>query len=204
MPFNLRHHTALASLALALAILPARAQQPAAASQQVIQVGALNIPTDVLTRDDQWSALISVLSNSDEDVYIEDPSTNAWLARNAEGFVDRGQYTITLVTFYKTVHACRADQIRAGFSDAAHVDACNDYRYRIREVAVDSPQNTLTMLFSAMVFTGGTLDSSSIVHESRTRGLNGLDADSQKAISDTLKIVGQQSHSYIARQQNLH
>ena len=204
MLLNLRHHTALASLALALAILPARAQQPAAPATQVIQSGALNVPTDVLTRDNQWSALISVLSNSDEDVYIEDPSTTAWLTRNAQGFVDRGQYTITLVTFYKTVHACRADQIRAGFSDAAHVDACNDYRYRIRQVAVDAPQNTQTLLFSAMVFTGGTLDSTSIVRESRTRGFNGLDADSQKAISDTTKLAGQQSHSYIARQQNLH
>lgn len=196
--------TALLTLTLALACLPAHAQQPAPSAQQVIQSGALNVPTDVLTRDNQWSALISVLSNSDEDVYIEDPSTTPWLGRNAQGFVDRGQYTITLVTFYKTVHACRADQIRAGFSDAAHVDACNDYRYRIRQVAVDAPQNTLTLLFSAMVFTGGTLDSASIVRESRTRGFNGLDADSQKAISDTTRLVGQQSHSYIARQQNLH
>ena len=55
-----------------------------------------------------------------------------------------------------------------------------------------------------MVFTGGTLDSASIVRESRTRGFGGLDADSQKAISDTTKLAGQQSDNYIARQQNLH
>ena len=193
-----------ASLLLSLAGLlcaPTRAQQP---PQQVIQIGALAAPTDVLTPDNQWSTLISVLSNSDEDLYIEDPSTSAWLARNAQAFVDRGQYTITLVSFYKTVHACRADQIRAGFSDAAHVNACNNYRYRIRQIAVDAPQNTLTMLFSAMVFTGGTLDASSIVRETRTRGFSGLDADAQKALSDTTKLAGQQSHSYIARQQNSH
>jgi hypothetical protein len=204
MAFIFRHHTALLSLALGLAFRPAPAQQQPTPSQQVIQTGALNAPTDVLTQDNQWSALISVLSNSDQDLYIEDPSTNAWLARNAQAFVDRGQYTITLVSFYKTVHACRADQIRAGFSDAAHVDACNNYRYRIRQIAVDAPQNTVTLLFSAMVFTGGTLDSTSIVRESRTRGFSGLDADSQKAVSDTTKLAGQQSDNYIARQQNLH
>jgi hypothetical protein len=199
MRLNLR--TALAPLALTLLSIPARPQQP---PQQILQIGALNAPTDVLTQDNQWSSLISVLSNSDQDLYIEDPSTNAWLARNAQAFVDRGQYTITLVSFYKTVHACRADQIRAGFSDAAHVDACNNYRYRIRQIAVDAPQNTLTLLFSAMVFSGGALDASTIVRESRTRGFSGLDADSQKALSDTTKLAGQQSHSYIARQQNLH
>jgi hypothetical protein len=199
MRLNLR--TALAPLALTLLSIPARPQQP---PQQILQIGALNAPTDVLTQDNQWSSLISVLSNSDQDLYIEDPSTNAWLARNAQAFVDRGQYTITLVSFYKTVHACRADQIRAGFSDAAHVDACNNYRYRIRQIAVDAPQNTLTLLFSAMVFSGGALDPSTIVRESRTRGFSGLDADSQKALSDTTKLAGQQSHSYIARQQNLH
>jgi hypothetical protein len=188
------------SSVLALACIPARAQQP---PQQVIQTGALNAPTDVLTRDNQWSSLISVLSNSDEDLYIEDPSTNAWLARNAQAFVDRGQYTITLVSFYKTDHACRTDQIHSGFSDAAHVDACNNYRYRIRQIAVDAPQNTLTMLLSAMVFTGGTLDPTSIARETRTRGFNSLDADSQKAVSDTTKLAGQQSHSYIARQRNI-
>jgi hypothetical protein len=204
MAFIFRYHTALLSLALGLAFRPAPAQQQPTPSQQVIQTGALNAPTDVLTQDNQWSALISVLSNSDQDLYIEDPSTNAWLARNAQTFVDRGQYTITLVSFYKTVHACRADQIRAGFSDAAHVDACNNYRYRIRQIAVDAPQNTVTLLFSAMVFTGGTLDSTSIVRESRTRGFSGLDADSQKAVSDTTKLAGQQSDNYIARQQNLH
>ena len=203
MPLSLRSFLAALSLTLALACVLTRAQQPTP-SQQVIQTGALNAPTDVLTQDNQWSALISVLSNSDQDLYIEDPSTNAWLARNAQAFVDRGQYTITLVSFYKTVHACRADQIRAGFSDAAHVDACNNYRYRIRQIAVDAPQNTVTLLFSAMVFTGGTLDSTSIVRESRTRGFSGLDADSQKAVSDTTKLAGQQSDNYIARQQNLH
>ena len=192
-------HTLLA-LSLTLLCPPAHPQQP---TQQVIEAGALNVPASVLTQDNQWSSLLQVLSNSDLELYIEDPSSDAWLARNAQNFIDRGQYTITLVSFYKTRHACREDQIRSGFSDAAHVDACNNYRYRIRQVAVDAPQNTLTLRFSVMVFTGGTPDSTSIVRETRTRGFDGLDADSQKALSDTTKLVAKQSLSYEARQKNI-
>ena len=191
----------LCPLTLALVCVPTRAQMQA--NMPVIETGALNIPTNVLTQDNQWSSLIPVLSNPDENLYIEDPSNDAWLARNAENFIDRGQYTITLVSFYKTRRACREDQIHAGFSDSAHVDACDAYRYRIRQIAVDAPENTLTLLFSAMVFTGGTLDSTSIVRETRTRGFNGLDADSQKALSDTTKLVAKQSRIYDARQRNL-
>ena len=191
----------LCPLTLALACVPTRAQTQA--NMPVIETGALNIPTNVLTQDNQWSSLIPVLSNPDENLYIEDPSNDAWLARNAENFIDRGQYTITLVSFYKTRRACREDQIHAGFSDSAHIDACDAYRYRIRQIAVDAPENTLTLLFSAMVFTGGTLDSTSIVRETRTRGFNGLDADSQKALSDTTKLVAKQSRIYDARQRNL-
>lgn len=193
--------TGLASLALALAIFPAHAQQPTP-PQQIIQVGALNAPTQVFTQSGQWSTLLPILSNSDRDAFIEDPSNDAWLSHNAQSFLDRGQYTITLVSFYKTRRACREDQIRAGFSDAAHVNACESYRYRVSRIAVDSPQNSVTLLFSAMVFTGGTLDSSSVHRESNTRGFTELSADAQKALSDATKLVAKQSHIYAARQQN--
>jgi hypothetical protein len=202
MPLKLPHHIALASLALALACLPIRSQQPAAQPQQIIQTGALNVPTAVLTPDSHWSSLLAILSSADRDVYIEDPSTDAWLARNATSFLDRGQYTITLVSFYKTRRACREDQVRAGFSDAAHVNACDNYRYRVSQIAIDSPQNSVTLLFSAMVLTGGTLDPSSIHRETRTRAFSELSADAQKALSDTTKLVAKQSRAYAARQQN--
>jgi hypothetical protein len=203
MTFNLPQRATLVLCSMtALVCIPARPQQPAAPAPQVIQTGALNAPTGVLTQDNQWSNLISILSNKDLDLYIEDPSSDAWLARNAQNFLDRGQYTITLVSFYKTRGACREDQIRAGFDDAEHINACDGYRYRIRQVAVDAPQNALTLRFAAMVFTGGTLDSSSILRETRTRGFDGLDADSQKALSDTTKLVAKQSSSYEARQHN--
>jgi hypothetical protein len=196
---NLR--TGLASLALTLATFPALAQQPAA-PQQIIQTGALNVPTAVLTPDSHWSSLIPILSTSDRNLYIEDPSNDAWLAHNAAAFLDRGQYTVTLVSFYKTRRACREDQIRAGFSDAAHVNACDNYRYRVSQVAVDSPQNSVTLLFSAMVLTGGTLDPASIHRETNTRAFSELSADAQKALSDATKLVAKQSRIYAARQRN--
>jgi hypothetical protein len=202
MPLKLPHHIALASLALALACLPIRSQQPAAPPQQIIQTGALNVPTQVFTESGQWSSLLPILSSADRDVYIEDPSTDAWLARNAASFLDRGQYTLTLASFYKTRHACREDQVRAGFSDAAHINACDNYRYRVSQIAVNAPQNTVTLLYSVMIFTGGTLDPSSIHRETNTRGVTGLGADAQKALSDATKLVAKQSRIYAARQQN--
>lgn len=201
MPLNLRHHAALASLALALAVLPARAQQPAAAAQQVVQVGALNMPSSIFTESGQWSTLLPILSTPDVDLFIEDPSNDDWLAHNSVSFLERGQYTIILVSFYKTLHACRADQIHAGLSDSAHFDACNNYRYAVHRIAVDNPQNAVTLLFSAMVFTGGALDATSIRRETHTRGLTELDTNAQKALADTTKLVAKESHSYNIRQQ---
>jgi hypothetical protein len=203
MRLNLRYHTAVLPFALALACLPARAQDPPTPPPQVIQVGALSAPTDVLTSDGQWSSLIPILSNADLALYIEDPSNDAWLARNAESFINRRHYTITLVSFYKTRRPCREDEIAAGFSDAAHINACDSYRYRIRKVAVDTHQHTLTLLSSVMVFSGGTLDPASVRNDTRTGGSAGLNADAQKALADTTKLVAEQSHIYDARQRNI-
>jgi hypothetical protein len=191
---------ALFSLTLTLACTPAFAQQPPPPPQQIIETGALNVPTQVFTESGQWSSLLPILSNADRDVFIEDVSTNAWLARNAASFLDRGQYTLTLVSFYKTRRPCREDQVRAGFADAAHVNACDNYRYRVSQIALDAPQNTITLLFSAMVSTGGALDPSSVHRESRTRGFAELGADAQKALSDATKLVAKQSRIYAARQ----
>lgn len=178
------------------------AQENTAPPRQIVQAGALNVPAAVLTPDGQWSSLIPILSTSDRDVFIEDPSNDAWLAHNAESFLDRGQYTITLVSFYKTRRPCREDQVRAGLSDPGHVSACDSYRYRVSQIAVDAPQNNVTLRFSAMVFTGGALDSSSIYRESRTRGFSELSADAQKALSEATKLVAKQSRIYAARHQN--
>ena len=192
---NLR--TALASLVLVVATLPARPQQPP--TQPVIEVGALNAPTHFLTPDNQWSNLIRVHSTPDLDLYIEDPSTDTWLSRNAENFVDRGQFTLHVISNYKSRHACRDDQIRNGFSSGPDIEACNNYRYRIRQIAVDASQNTATLLSSAMVFNGGAIDPSTVRRDTRTQGFHALDADSQRALSNATRLVGQESHRYVER-----
>lgn len=197
----MNRRTALAPLALALLCIPAKPQQPPAASQQIIQVGALNVPSQVFTDSGQWSTLLPILSTPDVDLFIEDPSNDDWLAHNAASFLDRGQYTVILVSYYKTVRACRADQIHAGLSDAEHMDACNNYRYAVRRIAVDNPQSAVTLLFSAMVFSGGTLDAASIHRETRTRGITELGSDAQKALADTTKLVAKESRAYAIRQQ---
>ena len=52
-----------------------------------------------------------------------------------------------------------------------------------------------------MVFTGGTLDASSIRRETRTRGLTELDANAQKALADTTKLVAKAVPQLQPRQQ---
>jgi hypothetical protein len=200
MSLTLRR-TALASLALALATFAAPAQQPTPPSQQIVQPGALNVPSSVFTDSGQWSTLLPILSTPDVDLFIEDPSNDAWLLHNAASFIERGQYTVILVSWYKTLHACRADQVHAGFSDAEHIDACNNYRYAVRRIAVDAPQNAVTVLFSAKVFSGGTLDDASVRRETHTRGLTELDTNAQKALADANKLIAKESRSYAIRQQ---
>lgn len=186
----------LALAVLALASLPALAQQP---PQQILQTGALAAPAAVLTGKDQWANLISILSTSDLDLYIEDPSTDTWLSRNAQSFLSRGQFTLTVVSFYKTPHPCHQDEIRAGFSDAAHLQACNVDRYAVRRIAVDAPQNTVTVLYSALVTSAGALDPVTVHRETRTRAFANLGPEAQKAISDATKLVATQVQSYASR-----
>jgi hypothetical protein len=199
----MNRRTTVAFLALALAFVPAHSQRTPPQPQQVILTGGLNVPTDVVTQDNQWSPLIRILTTDDLALFIEDPSNPTWLRRNAEDFVDRGRYTIAVVSFYKTRDSCRADQVRAGRGGSAGWLACNDYRYQIRHVTVDSFPSTITLGYSAMVFAGGFIDESSVRHENRTRGLQELDADTQKALTDANAIVSKQAHSWVARQRNL-
>ncbi len=194
---HILRRSALTSLALALICLPAKSQQP---PQQILQTGALNAPTAVLTQDNQWANLIPIHSTSDVDLFVQDPSTDTWLSHNAQAFLDRGQYTLTLVSLYKSPHPCHEDQIRAGFSDAAHVTACNNDRYAVRTISVDAPQNSVTVLYSALVSTNGALDAATVRRETRTRGFAELGPDAQKALSEATKLVAQQVHSYAIRQ----
>jgi len=183
------------AIAFALTCAPARPQQP---PQPVIQVGALNSPAAVLTQSGEWSNLIEILSLPDLDFYIEDPSTDAWLARNGQSFLDSGHYVITAVSYYKYPRSCRADMVRSGF-DLAHQNACDQYRYCIRQISVDSPQNAISLLFSEMVFSNGTPDPTSILRNMGTRGFSDLGPDAQKAVSNATTLIAKQVHQYAIR-----
>ena len=174
-----------------------------ASAQQVVQRGALGFPSAVLDENAQWSAPVELLTNGDVSVFMPDVSNAMWLNANAERFLNTGQYTLTLITFYKTRRVCRADQVLMGFSDAAHIDACNDIRYRVRQIAVNTPQKTITLLMSGTADESGTLDPGSIVHESRTRGFKDLGEEALGALTKATDIIAKQSLAYDRRINNI-
>ena len=173
-----------------------------ATAQQVVQRGALGIPSAVLDENAQWSSPVELLSNSDVSVYMPDVSNSIWLDHNAENFLKTGQYTLTLLTFYKTRHTCRTDQVLLGFSDAAHIDACNVIRYRVRQIAVNAPQNSVTLLMSGTADENGTIDPGSVIHETRTRGIKEMGTEAQSALSKATDIIAKQSLAYDRRLNN--
>jgi hypothetical protein len=83
----------------------------AAQGQQVIQRGPFGKPAQVLDDTGQWSTPLLVASDSDVQMYIPDVSNPDWLKKNYPDYIDRGTYTITMFTFYKTPTACRANQL---------------------------------------------------------------------------------------------
>jgi hypothetical protein len=110
--------------------------------QQIVQRGPLGRPAQVLDETQQWSTPLLVSSDHDVEIYLPDVSSPEWLRRNYTDFENKGQYVLSMFTFYRTTKACRANQIGWGYSDAAHLDACNDISYRLRQIAVDSHQKT--------------------------------------------------------------
>lgn len=192
---------ALLLILFALPSLLALGQQPPPV-MPILQTGALNVPTSVLTENGQWLPLLPVLTSPSLDLYIEDVSNNEWLDRNAANFLNRGQFTVTVVSFYKTRQPCREDQVHAGLSDAAHLNACDNYRYAVRQVAVDAPQNSITLNYTLMVYSGGVPDLSSARRETVTRAITQFGPDFQKALSDATALVAKQSRMWAARQQN--
>ena len=177
--------------------------QNTASAQQVVQRGPLGYPSGLQDENGQWSAPVPLLDNADVALFMPDVSNVSWLDHNAENFLKTGQYTLTLLSFYKTRRVCRTDQVVSGFSDAAHIDACNVIRYRLRQVAVNAQQNTVTLLSSATADGSGTIDSSSVVTETRTRGIKELGAEAQAALSKATGIIAKQSLAYDRRVNNI-
>ncbi len=170
--------------------------------QQVIQRGPFNKPAQVLDETQQWTIPLLVSSDKEIEVYIADITATTWLSRNYPDFQNRGTYILSTFTRYKTVNACRANQISWGNGDAAHLDACNDIGYRVRQLKIDTGQRSVQLLMAAMIDQDGDLVPESIQDSSYFKTWDQLDATTQKAILKTNDLVTRQMQRYDAKVHN--
>jgi hypothetical protein len=173
-------------------------------AQQVVQRGPFGKPTQVLDETQQWTIPLLVSSDRDVEIYTADVTTATWLSRNYSDFQNRGTYTLSMFTLYKTVNACRANQISWGMGDAAHLDACNDIGYRVRQITIDPNQKSVQILMAAMVDQDGEIDPESVQEPSTFRTWDQLDTTTQRAILKTNEVVTRQMRIYDAKVRNDH
>ncbi|QHN03445.1 hypothetical protein FTO74_08750 [Granulicella sp. WH15] len=168
-------------------------------AQQILQRGPLGKPLQVLDETQQWTTPLLVASDADVEMYIPDVSSPEWLKQNYPVFQDKGQYVISMFTFYRTPDACRANQIGWGLSDAVHLDACIDIGYRLRQALVDTHLKTVTLMMAAMIGQDGQLMPDSLQTQPVSRTWADLDANSRTALEKTSAIVAKQMELYDQR-----
>ena len=191
---------ALLLAALAVLLLPS-----ICAAQQVVQRGALGRPAEMLDETGEWTTPLVVAQDSDVEIYIPDVSNQEWLKRNYPDFWNKYQYEITFLTFYRTPRACRANMIGWGYSDAEHLNACeNDIGYRIRRVSVDTHLKTVTLAMAAMVDHSGQIVPASVERQQISRNWADLDANSQEALEKASDVVAKQMKIYDRRLNRSH
>lgn len=172
--------------------------------QQVVQRGALGVPSQVYDETQQWTNPIPVAGDPDQDVYIPDVSNTPWLERNYADFENKGVYTASFFTQYKKSRACRRDVTGWGLADAAHLDACIDIGYRVREISVDTLQKTVTLIFASMVSQDGLLLQDSTPMQHITRRWAELDPMAVGALTKTTQIVADQMAIYDRKMRGVH
>jgi hypothetical protein len=168
-----------------------------------IQRGAFGKPVQVLDETKQWTTPLLVGTEKDEEIYIPDLSNPDWLKLNYRDFLDRGYYTISMFTFYRTPAACRRNQIGWGLGDKAHLDACIDIRYRVRAVKIVPQEKSITLLSAAMVLENGEIDDTTIESRQTFRFWNQVDANTQLALEKTNDLVTLQMKRYDDKIQSL-
>lgn len=173
-------------------------------SQQVVVRGAFGTPAQVLDETGQWTTPLEVASDHDVAIYIADLSSPDWLRANYDPFEGRGQYVLTMLTFYKTPKACRANQIAWGYGDAAHLDACVAIGYRLRQATVDVNLKTVTLIQAEMVGQDGTVVDGCVERQPLTRRWAELDGNTQTALDAATKLVTKQMDAYDRRLRSLH
>jgi hypothetical protein len=192
LPFTRRISSA-ALLAVAIA-MPA---------QQVVQRGTFGHPGAVLDETEQWTTPLMLAEDHDVIVYMPDTSTPQWLQRNYNSYLNKGTYTLSLFTFYRTPEACRANQIAWGLGDAAHLNACLDIAYRVRRARIDPQSRSVTLEAAAMVDQNGSIQPSTVQEDHVFRTWDQLDANTQTALKKADELISHQMKIYDARQQSL-
>jgi hypothetical protein len=172
--------------------------------QQVVQRGALGKPAQVLDDTGQWSTPLQVAGDHDVEIYVPDVTSTDWLKRNYTDYEEKEQYVITFFTFYRNTKACRANQIAWGHSDAAHLDACNDISYRVRQVNVDAHLKTVTLIMAAMIGEDGQIVPASMERQPISRNWRELDANSQEALDKATALIAEQMKRYDRKVNGIH
>lgn len=172
--------------------------------QQVVQRGPFGKPVQVYDETEQWTVPLLVSADRDVEIYIPDITSTTWLSRNYPDFLNRGTYVLTTFTLYKTVRACRANQVSWGMGDAAHLDACNDIGYRVRQLTIDPNQKSAQILMAAMVDQDGGIVPESAQESNVFRTWDQLDPTTQRAILKTNDLVTRQMRIYDAKVHNDH
>ena len=171
--------------------------------QQVVQRGALGKPLQVLDETLQWTTPLLVASDKDVEIYIPDVSSADWLKLNYRDFYDRGTYTLSIFTFYRSTAACRQNQIGWGLGDRAHLDACVDFGYRVRTVKILPQEKSVTLLKAAMILQNGEIDPTTQENREVFRFWNQLDPNTQSAIQKADALVKVQMKTYDEKMQSL-
>jgi hypothetical protein len=172
-------------------------------AQQVVQRGTFGHPGAVLDETEQWTTPLMLAEDHDVIVYMPDTSTPQWLQRNYNSYLNKGTYTLSLFTFYRTPEACRANQIAWGLGDAAHLNACLDIAYRVRRARIDPQSKTITLEAAAMVDQNGSIQPSTVQEDHVFRTWDQLDANTQTALKKADDLIAHQMKIYDARQQSL-
>ena len=170
--------------------------------QAVVQHGPFGVPSQVMDETQVWSTPLSVASDHDVELFIPDVSSPDWLRMNYVSYENKGVYTLSIFTFYKTTKACQINQAGWGMSDAAHINACADIGYRVRQALVDPQQKSVTLIMAAMIDHDGQLDVSSIQKTGTFRTWDQLDANTQEAIKKANGLVKEQMRIYDEKQQS--
>jgi hypothetical protein len=173
-------------------------------AQQVVQRGALGKPAEVLDDTGQWTTPLLVSSDRDVEIYIPDVTSPDWLKRNYTDFQEKHQYVLSFFTFYRNPKACRANQIAWGYGDAAHLDACDDISYRVRQATVDTHLKTVTLIMAAMIGQDGQIVPSSMERQAISRNWSELDAHTQEALEKATGVIAEQMRIYDRKVNGIH